>query len=377
VQATVKGQEAVMMWTVLLACSGDPSAADGDIAPTADTGHTAHTGHTADTEHTADTAASVEDCTEAVGAPLVDLHTGDVAETYGAMYADGADLIAVFESATPDFAASSLRLARSTDGGTSWSMSEPLDGPDLPFVGGPTLAVIDGTPWVYTVGGDTIWGEAQVHRTDPGSGEVQAVELPGTESVLDWPYVQADDAGAVWLATIEQGRRVVARSEDGMDFDVTGDLGPNLPQFSVHPFADGTLAAVWQTGVDPQQVYVQLSDDGAVWGEALLASEASGNVHDGRFVRRADGDLDLYYIAALPDVNGFSVFRRYVGPDGHLGPEERLTSPEEGNVNKPSPHRLGPCRVGLTVSRVVDPDPRWWVAHAASLVLVGDADPGR
>jgi hypothetical protein len=340
------------LWTLVLACTPDAPAPD---AP--------------------ETTAPV-DCSEAIDAPLVDVHDGDVSDTYGVMFSDGDELVMVFESATPDFSTSALRVARSADGRV-WDPSEPQPGPDLPFVGGPTYGSIEGVPWLYTIGGASAFGEAQVHRTDIATGEVQPVDAPGTEAVLDWPYVHVHGPDSVWMATLEDGRRVVAHSEDGVRFDVVGDLGPSRPQFSLHTFADGTLAAVWQTGIDPQQVYVQLSDDGTSWGEQVLASEVSNNVHDGRFVRRADGDLDLYYIAALRDVAGFSVYRRYVGPDGHLGPEERLTFPDDGNVNKPSPHRLDPCRVGLTVSRVVDPNQGWWVAHAASLVLAGDADPGR
>lgn len=185
-----------MLWLLWMACSGEPAAqASGTVTDT------------------------LVDCSTAVGAPLVDLHDGEVSATYGAMFVDDGELVAVFESASPDFTASALWSARSADG-LAWDAPEPLEGPDLPFVGGPTLATVDGRPWIYTVGSTDVWGAAQVHRTDPQTGTVEPVDLPGTESVLDWPYVHADGFDDVWLATLESGRRVVARSGDGLAFEV-------------------------------------------------------------------------------------------------------------------------------------------------------------
>jgi len=68
-----------------------------------------------------------------------------------------------------------------------------------------------------------------------------------------------------------------------------------------------------------------------------------------------------------------SVFRRYVAPDGTLGPEERLTLTEDGNVNKPNPVRLDPCRVAVTVSLVSDPNPTAWRARSGFMMLTEDA----
>lgn len=301
--------------------------------------------------------------------PLHELRSDhDANDTYAVVLErpDGTTSV-VFESFAPDHSSGRLLEVHRRDG-QGWSPPAPFAPSAAAFVVGPTFA--DGFVYAMELSGFDV--RPTVFRASQGDGSKQTVTMPGTSDIFAWPYVHFDGQ-TYWAATIADGERIVARSDDGLSFTRVSALGEARPQFSVHGFGAGGLAAVWQTGIDPQQVYVSLSSDGASWSPPRAASDVSINVHDGRFVKRRDGDLDLYYIAAMNDVAGFSVFRRHIALDGAMGPEERLTFAEDGNVNKPNPMRLDPCRVAVTVSLVSDPNPNAWKARAGLMTLESDA----
>jgi hypothetical protein len=56
--------------------------------------------------------------------------------------------------------------------------------------------------------------------------------------------------------------------------------------------------------------------------------------------------VDLYYLRGGPR-NEFNVHRRAMTENGTLGPEEVVTAPDVGHVEKPQPRRLADGRIAV------------------------------
>ena len=92
--------------------------------------------------------------------------------------------------------------------------------------------------------------------------------------------------------------------------------------------------------------YFIISEDGENWTPRTLVTSNSGNVHDTDLFVREDGDIDMYY--SYTDPSGFVLWRRCLGKDGTLGPEEKVLGSDWGSVVKPRAHRLGDGQILLS-----------------------------
>lgn len=108
--------------------------------------------------------------------------------------------------------------------------------------------------------------------------------------------------------------------------------------------------------------YYSVSRDCAVWSEPVELSPPKApnkaDVHDAFALPRQDGGTDVYYVypsfkgkAARFPV-GFDLYRRSVGIDGSLGPEQLLTDRLHFNPFAPSAHRLADGSVLVSFSDI-------------------------
>lgn len=286
----------------------------------------------------------------------------------------------VFESFDAAFSQSALFRVVVSESGV-FSTPEPLPLASATFVSTPSAVRLGATSFLYFTVASQLGGGLEIRRCRYAAGACDALEnvgpIPGTYGLQSFPRFSAHPSGRVLVAFHDpNGRPSFARSEDGLAFSTPVPLDA-APRALAHTaaFADGTIAFAHQTGAVPQLTRVLLSSDlGATWTPPILVTEASMNVHDNDMLLRLDGDLDVAYIYPAESF-GFSVFRRALGSDGSLGPEERLSFAAAGDATKPSASRLPDCRVLLTYAEITarDVNGNPTAQRLGAQILSGDA----
>lgn len=93
--------------------------------------------------------------------------------------------------------------------------------------------------------------------------------------------------------------------------------------------------------------FVHLSrDEGTTWSDPIVVAPDADDVHDTFPITRTDGGADLYYLH-VGTAGVFGAFRRALHEDGTLGPEQAVTAPTIGHVEKPQARRLPDGRIAL------------------------------
>ncbi|MEQ9495926.1 MAG: hypothetical protein RIT81_03685 [Deltaproteobacteria bacterium] len=210
------------------------------------------------------------------------------------------------------------------------------------------------------------------------AGSAEPIE--GLEGLgpLSWPRVhQLPQGGFVAAYRDAASRPRIAYSDDGQRFvTLPGTVEPQgAAMVELGVFENGTLAMTYQrTLPDGSYVsYVRTSQDARTWSARRPITGASNNVHDTSLVRREDGGLDLYYVYTTPR-EGFALYRRALGEDEQLGPEQRVTRPGP-DINKPVATRAPDGSLWVTFAEVTSRDPAGWVngQQLRTVELDGDA----
>lgn len=263
-----------------------------------------------------------------------------------------------------------LRMARLEPDGT-FGESERLALSKDAFVVGAHALVRSSDTFVYFQHGDATKETVRLARARFAGGAFDAAE--------DLTMGDRFTGNYAWPCPVEHGKNVALAYDhygqsnriafgDGKAFNAGAEIGRGV-QGRVASFASGALAYTWQNG-DPANMiaYVRVRGDGAAWS-AEAPITARTNIHDVSPLRRADGGVDLYFIAQTPEAT-FQIVRRPVEPSGALGPEQVVSTVEAGSLTQPHPHRLHDGSIGLVfavqVTSNVDTD-------TAFVRLEGDA----
>jgi hypothetical protein len=181
------------------------------------------------------------------------------------------------------------------------------------------------------------------------------VNIQGVPIVPYWPQATGLRDGRVLLAFVEQQTRAfLAESRDGVTFEQRPTPVPAGVRRGILAHVGETKRGAW---VFTHQIadaswsftsLVHLSrDQGSSWSEAIVVAPNATDVHDAYPITRTDEGADLYYLH-VGDAGVFSVFRRALLEDGTLGPEQAVTGPEIGHVEKPQARRLPDGRIALS-----------------------------
>jgi hypothetical protein len=255
--------------------------------------------------------------------------------------------------------------------------------PDRITAGAPTIAIrgasdattadTGATQAIYFVGAI---GLERAERTAAGLGAASPVVLDGTDITPYWPQAIGLPDGRVLLAFVEpQARAFVAISDaNGARFTVrpAPTAPPPLRGILAHVglTAEGDWVLTHQSATETWAFtsFVQTSSDGLEWSEPIVVQPDDDNVHDAFPIARRDQGADLYYLRAGSPTE-LHAFRRALRADRTLGPEQRVTAPELGHVEKPQPRRLPDGRIALTFAqRIGDSD-----YHVLLAILDDDA----
>lgn len=218
-------------------------------------------------------------------------------------------------------------------------------------------AVVQGerTLFAFTQG---LRGEPQLWRSSFEHNDTRAVALPPLPGAPHWPQLTTLKNGDLVMGFVVLGQQpyLMTSHDQGRSFGPPHAIGHTRQDVMtlVHlaTFGDGTLAVTTQVA-DPQmrvKSFVRFSTDGgATLSAPTLVTDQNQNVHDAFPITRRDGNVDLYYLREAGA--GFEAWRRMVKKDGTLGPEQRLTGPDIGSVEKPQPRRLADGSLSVNVAR--------------------------
>ena len=240
-----------------------------------------------------------------------------------------------------------LRIARLEDNGTFGPSASAGLSSD-PFVVGAHAFAHGGDTFVYFQHGDVNRGSVRLARARFENGGFAAAE--------DLVLADSHKGNYAWPCPVERGGDDALSYDhyadsnhvalgDGRTFGAAARIASGV-QGRVASFASGALAYTWQNG-DPANMiaYVRLSSDAVTWAPQVPIT-SKVNVHDVTPFRRADGGVDIYFIAAeSPFV--FQIVRRPITENGTLGPEEIVSTATAGSLTQPHPHRLHDGSVGL------------------------------
>lgn len=184
------------------------------------------------------------------------------------------------------------------------------------------------------------------------------VSIEGASVVPSWPQAASVPDGRTLLGFVAPDKTAAFLAVDdgsGLRFrarplpNLTGELRGVLAHVGTtkrgswvvtHQTADASWAF---------RSYVQVSTDGERWTGPVDLQPADPNVHDAFPIARLDDGADVYYLRA--GARGeLNVHRRSLSDDGTLGPEQVVTAPGVGHVNKPQPRRLPDGRLALMLA---------------------------
>lgn len=220
-----------------------------------------------------------------------------------------------------------------------------------------TGAIGAGGAALYFVGGSG--PAAGLYRSSVGAGGAvgtpAAITIPGVTSVPYWPQAAGLADGRVLLAFVEpQKRAFLAVSADGVTFEQRATPVPPGDRRGILAHVGTTKGGSWifthqQASASSQWTsFVHLSDDdGRTWSAPIVVAPEATDVHDAYPIARTDKGADLYYLHV--GARGvFSAHRRALLEDGALGPEQVVTAPDVGHIEKPQARRLPDGRIALT-----------------------------
>lgn len=201
------------------------------------------------------------------------------------------------------------------------------------------------------------WGRVEVSEKSVGPIEwlKTSQDLKGQHRA--WIYPKVLKSGEMLLTyealnpKTKKGDLYFSLSKDGLNFSAVTAYQQGAQMTRFEEFADGTWAFVYQVGYAAKMMdYIRLSKDkGKTFSEPIAVSSQE-NIHDPIFLKRTDGDLDVYYL--VWHGSGFALHRRHVKSEGSLGAEEKLTD-SSLNVQKPTPVRYGNGSVLVIMGKVV------------------------
>jgi hypothetical protein len=182
--------------------------------------------------------------------------------------------------------------------------------------------------------------------------------LPGLDGLLSWPQVVSAGGRLAMAYRDENSQLQLATSLDGRRWSRTAVSLPVGAMPAVSVDATGTWALSYQVGPGaPMTSVVRLARDGVHFGPATFVSATGPNVHDTALLPRRGGGFDAYYVSQDSEA-GFSLYRRRIGADGALGPEQRLTDAAQvGEASKPNVGRLPDGRVVVTTAFITERGP--------------------
>lgn len=278
--------------------------------------------------------------------------------------ADGRSCI-VFEN-IPDFEKLSTTLWQTCQNliGGDFQTPKPLLSSEtarLSYIQNPRIIELNGRHFLYFNAYDEkkdegFWGRAEISEHDVGPLEWLTSPLSLRHQERAWIYPKVLSSGEVLLTyeahnpTHTENELHFALSTDGIHFSADQIYQHQAQMTRFEEFADGTWALVYQVGYGSRMMdYIRLSKDRGATFSAPLPVSSQSNVHDPIFLKRTDGNLDVYYI--VWHGMGFGLHRRQVHADGRLGAEEKLTD-SPFNLQKPSPFRLAGGRIFVNLGKV-------------------------
>lgn len=201
-----------------------------------------------------------------------------------------------------------------------------------------------------------LWGRAEISESTVGPIEWLSSPIPLQHQERAWIYPKVLGHGEMLLTyearhpTTHENQLHFSLSSDGIHFSKDRIFQSQAQMGRFEEFGDGTWAFVFQVGFGGQMTaFIRLSHDRGETLTAPIPISDQSNIHDPVFLKRLDGDLDVYYIVWHGD--GFGVHRRHVRSDGSFGAEETL-SHDSLNLQKPSPLRLSDNSLFLSAGRV-------------------------
>jgi hypothetical protein len=300
-------------------------------------------------------------------ADVLHIGTGDALEVMSTSIAlNDHEQLVVFESADPNlekFLGLSARIVRD---GVAQPACELRFENLPPFVGAPSLMIVDGKPYLYLAAAQNKDAPPQLYRAPVGAGgSIQSPEpldtIPGMDKLTCWPRFTAfGDGYAVTFRS--HFKPMVAVSRDGKTFEPPSTVAgiSDAAMAAVGPFGEHGLALTYQTHDDavPDSMtsWVVTSPDTKTWSPPQKITTSSQNVHDTAILPRRDGGVDLYYEFAGADTP-YSLYRRPLDLAGQKGPEQRLTDSSIPDAMKPCPGRLADGRPFLSFAQGVERDP--------------------
>jgi hypothetical protein len=279
-----------------------------------------------------------------------------------------------FVAFAPDYVRGAILGTASSD---LRAFSPPLSS-DFAIGGDVTGASSGGERALFFVGAVGTFRRSAV-RPDGSLEPPTDVAIDGTSVLPYWPQATGLDDGRTLLAFVEAQTRAFLAVGDGVRFATKPSPVPlsSVPMRGVLAHVGTTTEGAW---VFAHQVadarwsfrsFVQLSrDEGATWSAPIQLRPSQEDVHDAYPLRRKSGGADVYYLRAS-EPGAFNVHRRALAEDGRLGPEQVVTAPAVGHIEKPQPRRLPDGRIALAfaVRRSVED----FVYHCKRPATDGDA----
>ena len=220
--------------------------------------------------------------------------------------------------------------------------------------------------WLYFVEADTFKDSAFAIRAKLENGKLtdrQELEIPGglsARSNARW-HVTDDGQVVVALTALKCCKVSFAQSQDGVHFSEPQEVSKGGFMPHIASFMDGALLLLYQAAFRTEHVrdngkpifitktHFRISPDaGESWGDAVPLTQNDRTIHDGKALRRLDGNLDIYYVYPVKGSRSLSLWRRCINTDGAMGAEELVVDRAFGNLAKPTPHRLPSGQVLLT-----------------------------
>ncbi len=209
---------------------------------------------------------------------------------------------------------------------------------------------------LYFWAGDDPTAPPTLYRAD----QLAPTALPAIDGVSSFaarPRLAAVSVGLAVAFVDAGGQAMLTLGADASSFETPRTVSSGATRAVVAGFGDGSLAYAVE---DAAGVSVRRSPDGVSFTDPATVNDAG---HDPALVRRADGGLDVYYVAS-----GL-LQRRALMPDGTMGAEEQVTSDAFGQPILPCGIPLPDGRVLVSFAETLESDAAG--AHAGLAALRG------
>lgn len=222
----------------------------------------------------------------------------------------------------------------------------------------PSIVNIDGRNWLYFLAGPSDELGVETFRVvfdSVAPARPEPVSLPSRIGLRSWPRFYSLGNGLVGVAYRDTSSTArFASSKNGHTFSHSVAVHPKSAMTALGAFGSGDLAYSYQTGTGSRMSsWLRFfATSTREWSEPVEVEDLSDNVHDTSLFRRADGQLDLYFLKPNRSGTGFAVWRRCLTSSRQLGARELVLDHPGRSFTKPYAFRDASGDIGLAVSEM-------------------------